>query len=159
MKNMNRLVVAIVLGASAAASVAIVRVNATRPGNWSSAPAPVLVPLNANGATTIAFNSAAAGRRVLTYSAECSVDAPAGNNFAWLDLDVVVNGIVVPPTVGSADAFCSADGVAGFGGYVRSSITVVISVVEGTNRIRIQARGNAGATGVWLGDSALVVHD
>lgn len=159
MKNMNRLVVAIVLGASAAASVAIVRVNATRPGNWSSASAPVLVPLNANGATTIAFNSAAAGRRVLTYSAECSVDAPAGNNFAWLDLDVVVNGIVVPPTVGSADAFCSADGVAGFGGYVRSSITVVISVIEGTNRIRIQARGNAGATGVWLGDSALVVHD
>jgi hypothetical protein len=159
MKNMNRLVVAMLLGTAAAASVAVVRVNATRPGNWSSASAPALVPLNVNGATTIAFNSAAAGRRVLTYSAECSVDAPAGNNFAWLDLDVIVNGAVVPPTVGSADAFCSADGVAGYGGYTRSSITVVISVVEGTNRIRIQARGNAGATGVWLGDSALVVHD
>ncbi|HKX93367.1 MAG TPA: hypothetical protein VJM48_01575, partial [Methylibium sp.] len=63
MKNMNRLVVAMLLGAAAAASVAVVRVNATRPANWSSTAAPVLVPLNVNGATTIAFNSAAAGRR------------------------------------------------------------------------------------------------
>lgn len=159
MKNLNRLAVAMLLGTAAAASVAVVRVNATRPGNWSSTAAATLAPLNANGATTISFNSATAGRRVLTYSAECSVDAPAGNNFAWLDLDVIVNGTVVPPTAGTSDAFCSADGVVGFGGYARASITVVISVVEGTNRIRIQARGNAGATGVWLGDSALVVHD
>lgn len=160
MNILIRPVVAALLLGAVGASVAAVRVNSVRPNNWSVASAAaVFVPLNAAGATTISFNSGAPGRRVLTYTAECAVNAPAGNNTAWLDLDIVVNGAAMPPTVGASDAFCSANGTLGFDGWDRHSITLVIPVVEGANTIRVQARGNAGATGLWLGDSTLVVHD
>jgi hypothetical protein len=101
----------------------------------------------------------AAGRKVLTYSAECSVDAPAGNSSAWVELDIIVNGVTIPPTVGTSDAFCGADGVAGFGGWVRPSITVVFAGLQGNNTISIKATGQAGATGIWLSDTALAVYD
>jgi hypothetical protein len=35
----------------------------------------------------------------------------------------------------------------------------VIPVNAGPNTVRVLARGNNGATGLWLGDSALVIHD
>jgi hypothetical protein len=35
---------------------------------------------------------------------------------------------------------------------------VVIDTVAGQNTVSIRARGNAGATGIWLGDSALIIH-
>jgi hypothetical protein len=151
---------ALVLAAVATVAVAGVRLNAVRANNWSvNSPAAVLVPLTGAGASQVGFNLPAAGRKVLTYSAECAVNAPAGNNGAWLDIDVIVNGAVVAPTVGTADAFCGANGTAGFDGWRRNSITVVIAGVAGANTVRIVARGNGGATGLWLGDSALVVHD
>lgn len=117
-----------------------------------------LVPLTASNATEVAFTASAPGPKVLMFSAECSVDAPAANNFAWVDIDILHNGVVVPPTTGSSDAFCSADGVAGFGGYNRPSITVVISAVAGSNTVSVQGRVNAGATGGWLSDTSLVIH-
>jgi hypothetical protein len=135
-----------------------IRVNAVRPGNWSSGVSAVLVPLDAAGNLTLDWFQASAMQRILTYSAECSVDAPVNNNFAWLDIDIVVNSDAVPPTAGTSEAFCSADGIAGFGGYGRHSITVVIDTVAGQNTVSIRARGNAGATGIWLGDSALIIH-
>lgn len=160
MNALNRTLVAALLIGAVGAAVAGVRVNAVRPSNWSVASAaPVFVPLNSAGATTITFNSTVAGRKVLTYSAECSITAPAGNTSAWLDLDILVNGVTMPPTVGSSDAFCGANSTAGYDGWMRNSITIVIPVVVGANTIRIQARGNAGTTGLWLSDSALVVHD
>jgi hypothetical protein len=145
--------------ATAAASSYALKLSHVRPGNFTAGAGFTLVPLNAAGQTTIFFNLGGASKKVLTYSAECSVDAPAGNNFAWTDIDIIVNGVVVPPTAGSSDAFCSADGVAGFGGYVRASITVLINGVAGANSVNIRTTGQGGATGVWLGDSSLVISD
>ncbi|MBN8510384.1 MAG: hypothetical protein J0L57_17465 [Burkholderiales bacterium] len=151
---------ALALAVAATAAVAAVRLSAVRTNNWSvNSPAAVFVPLTGAGATAVGFALPAAGRKVLTYSAECAVNAPAGNNTAWLDIDIIVNGVVVPPTVGTGDAFCDANGTAGFDGWARNSITVVITGLAGANTVRVVARGNGGATGLWLGQSALVVHD
>lgn len=148
------------LATIATSAYAAVRLYAVRANNWSSAgPAQVAVPLNAGGATTMTFNLPAAGRNVLTCSAECAVDAPAGNNSAWLDLDLVVNGVTVAPTAGNSDAFYTAAGSAGISGHTRSSITVVIAGNAGADTGSVLARGNAGAGVLWLGDSALVIHD
>jgi hypothetical protein len=150
----------LVLAAVATAAVAGVRLSAVRANNWSvNSPAAVLVPLTGGGATVVGFNLPAAGRKILTYSAECAVNAAAGSTSAWMDLDIIVNGVVVAPTAGTLDAFCSSNGSAGFDGWARNSITVVITGLAGANTVRIQARGNNGATGLWLGESALVVHD
>lgn len=141
------------------ASLAAVRTSQVRPSNWTGPATATAVPLNAGGATTISFNLPSAGRKVLTYSAECATDAPAGNTGAWTDITIIVNGAAVAATAGTSDAFCAANGTAGFDGWTRASVTVVISGVAGANTVRIQSTGQSGATGVWLSDTALVVHD
>ncbi len=140
---------ALALAGVTATSYAGVRASAVRPSNWTGPAAATLVPLNAGGATTLSFNLPKAGKKVLTYSAECYVSAGAGN---WLDLDITFNGVVVAPTAGSSDAFCSANGL-----FTRASITVVVQGIQGNNNVTIHARSTAGGT--WLGDTSLVIHD
>ncbi len=159
MSRIIKVATVVALVAASTTAVAGVRAAFNYPFNFSSGAAAVLVPLNSAGATQVQWNQPSNGRKVLTFSAECSVDAPNGNNFAWVDLDIIVNNVVVAPTSGSGDAFCSADNIAGFGGYTRASITVAVQGFAGANTVRIQARGNAGATGVWISDSSLVIHD
>lgn len=146
-------------GLAATAAVAAIKVAGNYPVNFSFTTPTAFVPLTPTGGTSLTWNQGSPGRKVLTFSAECSVDAPAGNNFAWVDIDIIHNGVVLPPTVGTADAFCSADGVAGFAGYTRPSISVVVPGVAGANTVRILARLNAGATGGWVSDTSTIVLD
>jgi hypothetical protein len=158
MRTIYKMAMAATLASIAVTSQAAVRASATNGVNFTSV-ATVFLPLTSGGASTVSFNMPAAGKKVLTFSAECAVNAPAGNTIAWVDIDILVNGVVVSPTTGSQDAFCSANGTAGFDGWETNAITVVIPVVLGANNVRIQARLNGGATGLWFGERALVVHD
>jgi hypothetical protein len=136
---------------------AVIKINATRPGNFTSAAASVALPLNTGGATVLTFNHSTAKKFILTFSAECSVGGPV---VAWTDLQVRVNGVDVSPTAGNEDAFCSGNGTATSNdGWTRASITVVIQGIVGNNTVQILARQNNGGNGIWIGDSALVVHD
>jgi hypothetical protein len=160
-KLMTMAVAGTLLGVSVA-SFAAVRAAHVRPGNWALSGGNVVVawvPLNAAGATTISFSLPGAARKVLTYSAECAVAAPEGNTRAYLDLDIIVNDVVVPPTGGSYDAFCSSNGTVATDGWTHPSITVAIPGKAGVNTVKIRARRNSAATGIQLGDSSLVIHD
>jgi len=162
MTTLRNAALALALTGAGATAHAGVKANAVQSMfNWSRySPAEVFVPLNSAGATTLSFKLGSAGKKVLTYSAECAVAAPAGNSIAWLDLDIHVNGVIVAPTAGTGDAFCTSNGTETLGdGWVRASITVQIQGISGDNTVQIQARGNYGATGLWLGDSALVIYD
>ena len=130
--------------------------------NWSFVgAAQVVVP----GMTTSLVFKPINQRLIITYTAECSVNAPAGNNSAWMDVDIVLlnaAGAVVytaPPTVGSADAFCSANGTAGFDGWESNAVTAVVppALASGFYRAQVRARLNAGATGGWFGERMLTV--
>jgi hypothetical protein len=158
MKRIYQIAMAVTLASITTVSHAGVKLSATNGTNFTSA-ATTFLPLNAAGATTVSFNLTAAKKMVLTFSTECSVDAPAGNSTAWVDIDIIVNGAVVSPTTGALDGFCSANGTAGFDGWETNSMTVVIPGIVGANSVRIQARLNAGATGLWFGERSLVVHD
>jgi hypothetical protein len=159
MKSIGRILAVVALASVTTTSFAAVRGFHARLGNFTSGPAAVFVPLNAAGATIVNFQLPVGGKKVLTFSFECSVDAAAGNTSAWLDLDIIVNGVTVPVTVGAADAYCTSDGVVGHGHWQRPSISVQVSGFPGPNSVRILARGNNGATSIWLGDSALIIHD
>jgi hypothetical protein len=160
MTTLRTAALALALTAAAAAAHAGVKASAIRAGNWfASSPAEVFVPLDAAGATTLTFNLGSGGKKLLTYSAECAVDASVGETSGYLELDIYVNGVVVVPTGGSYESFCSSNGTTGFDGWVRTSITVPIKGIAGTNTIRIKARGNLFARGLWLGDSALAIYD
>jgi len=151
MKTLYKSMVAIALVALTTASYAAVRANFTRADEWISFESRALVPLTDNQATTVSFNLPAAGKKVLSYSVWCVAGGPTNS---FIDLDIVVNGIIVAPTVGHLDRFCGVDGRSS-----RPSITLVIQGEEGPNTVKIVAYRNNGATVVSLGASALVVHD
>lgn len=148
---------ALAVSTAATPSQARIVASATNASNFSFTAATALVPINA-GATSIVFNSNNTGQAVVTFSAECAVNAATGANAAWVDIDILRNGAAISPTSGSGDAFCTANGTAGFDGWVRASITLVVPLVIGNNTITIQGRLNNGATGGWISDSAIVVE-
>lgn len=114
------------------------------------------MPLKETGHTVRAFNRPAGGTYVLTFSAECAVAAPASYG-SWVDLDIIVNGVVVPPTATGSDAFCSSNG--GWDYWVRASISVPITLQTGYNSVRVRASLHAGATEGWISHIAIVIHD
>lgn len=157
MKLAHALIPALLLSLAAGAASAKVLASATRSNNFTYTVDATPVPLNDSGSTNMVFNVAKAGTYSLTYSAECSADNGANSNSGWVHLDIEVNGVVVAPTVGSADAFCSPDNVAGSSGWVRPSITVPVRLLAGNNTVRILG-GLVSITTGWLGDSALVIQ-
>lgn len=158
MKLRHRTIFAAALFALAAAAQAKVIISGTYPSNFAFSTATAFVPLASTGATSRTFNITATATYVLTFSAECSTDAPAGNSGAWVDLDVLVDGVAVSPTAGAADAFCGANGTAGHDGWVRPSITLPVRLVAGSHTLQVQGRLNNGATGGWISDISMVIH-
>jgi hypothetical protein len=166
MNFVNKLRRGAIIGAFAALATshasADVLTAVTAPANWNFAgAAQVAIP----GMTTPLFVNPLNGRFVVTFSSECSVNAPAGNSIAWTDVDIVVLNAagalvrVLPPTVGAGDAFCAANGTAGFDGWESNSITAVsgAGLPAGLYRVQVRARLNGGATGGWFGERSLVV--
>ena len=148
------------MGAGAASAQSVAAVSA--PDNWTFSAAGLnVVP----GMITPLVTKQANLRLVVFFSAECAAVAPAGNTSAWLDVDIqmldALGNLVMtlPPTIGSADAFCSANGTAGTDGWNNQTIIarVPFDVPAGNYRFRVAARLNAGATSGWLGERALVV--
>jgi hypothetical protein len=118
------------------------------------------------GMVSNVFTKAANTRLIVTFSAECAVDAPTGNPNAWMDVDIVLlnptTGAVVytaAPTVGSFDAFCSSTGTAGFGHWATHSVQALIpwNFAAGSYKAAVKARLNNGGTGGWLGERMLTV--
>ena len=155
MKTFLKTTFAIGLVAVASTSLGAIRANHTLPGYWifekDGRLNSTYIPLNANGDTTISFSLPGAGKKVLTYSLVCGVQ----DNLGWMDLDIIVNGVVVEPTVGTKDAFCAAKESS----YERNSITLVIQGREGVNTVRIAARLSSEAFWMSGSHSALVIHD
>lgn len=122
--------------------------------------------VDVSGMQSNVFTKAANARLIITFSAECAVDAPNGNPNAWMDVDIVLlnpttNAVVytAAPTVGAADAFCSSTGTAGFGHWATHSVQALIpwNFAAGSYKAAVKARLNAGATGGWLGERMLSV--
>jgi hypothetical protein len=159
MKTFRQAVLAFALTSAAATSQAGIRASAINTTNWLGSAAQSLVALDPSGITTLNFTLDSAGKKVLTFSAVCSVRAPAGDALSWVDIDIVVNGVVMAPTVGNDDAFCSANGTASYDDYARASITIPIKGVAGNNTIQIKARGNYNTMDMYFLNSTLVVLD
>jgi hypothetical protein len=158
MKRSHQLIALAALATLASAASAKVIGSANGPNFFNFFSSGTFVPLSSDGSTTLIVNAPKAGVYVLTYSAECSVDAPSGNRNAWVDVDIQVNGVGLPPTDIDTDTFCGADGVVGFSNFAHPSVTVVAPMNAGSNVVRVLGKFHGGATGGWISDSALVVH-
>lgn len=117
------------------------------------------------GMTTPLFANGAGQRFIVTFSAECAVNAPAGSHIAYTDVDIVVlnaAGAVVqtlPPTAGNLGAFCAANGTVGVDGWHANSVTAIggAGLPVGNYRVQVRARLNNGATQASYGERSLVV--
>lgn len=158
MKRCNRpMALAAALLAAAAGAEAKVLAAGTYTPEFSFVTATAFVPLGGTAAapkTQLKVNAGKAGTYLLTFSGECDVAGPIGS---WLDIDLQVNGVVVAPTVGSADAFCSGQWPGGLGGWSHPSITTAVTLNAGSNTVRVLARLNGGATLGFIDDISLVV--
>lgn len=131
--------------------------SVTAPGAFTFAGTVVLA-----GMTTPGFAMAAGERFVVTFSADCAVNAPAGDVTSYTDVDIALMGpapLILQPTNALGGRFCSANGTAGFDGHARHSITVTgVAAAAGVYTVQVRGRTN-GAPGAqaWYGDRALVV--
>ena len=163
MSRFTKTALALALSAATVAMVpspasALVVASGFRVANFTFVAPTAIVPIN-GAALAVPFFVPAPTRVVITFSAECAVDAVAGVNDAWIDIDIRIDGaVIVPPTGGTLEAFCTANGTAGFDGYTHPSITVVANVAAGAHNVSILARRNNGATGGWIGDSSIVLE-
>jgi hypothetical protein len=130
----------------AAIRLAVVRTNAV------TFTAPIFMPLNDAGSTTLFF--VGSGRHLINYSAEC---ARSGGNTAWLSIQVFVDGVALAPTSGIDDAFCSGDNTPAVDGWVTAHYSVPTGVLGlGLHSVRVQATLIGAGTG-RLDDASLSV--
>lgn len=130
----------------------------TRVGNYIFS-SDGLLPLNDAQETSITFTLNADEPKVLTFSAECAVKAQEGVTGSPLTLDILHNGVAVPPTAGKTDVFCDANGTASINdGLAKHAITVVVPAVAGANTISISTSLLTGATAGRIGSSSLVIR-
>ncbi len=135
----------------------------TQLANWAFAGA-AQIPIP--GMTSNAFSNLRNQRFVVTFSAECAVNAAAGNTSAWVDVDIVLINVAsgalvatLAPTAGSGDAFCSANGTAGADGWGSYAVVAVspLPLAAGTYRVQVRAHLNNGATSGWFGERTLTI--
>lgn len=112
---------------------------------------------------TNAFANAAGQPFVVTFSADCAVDAANLFDYTSVELYVwepAIGAIVqfLQPTMGPADEFCTADGVAGFSSRARHSVTAVggIGLEAGVYQVGVRA-GVTGAANASYGNRIVVV--
>lgn len=123
---------------------------------------PIVVPDNGNpGATvtlisTVIATPANTSRElVIHYFAECAVGGAAAGSTRFIDYDILVDGVLVPPTDVADNALCQAT-------VDDESVGTVVSrtVSGGNHTIRVQGRmrGPAPGQGV-VDDQSLVVEE
>ena len=118
-----------------------------------------LIPLNNTGGTFFSFFTLRDNERVvISFNAECSVKGP--NSFKWLNIDILVDGVMAPPS-SNDNAFCTSRGDNLLVGWV-SAVTIVVFVVPDPGLHLVQVRGNLvgfGAGDQWrIDDIAVIVQ-
>lgn len=164
-KRLVSRVAAGVLGLAAAIQASASPIIAlTNPNDFSFSTVQVPVPIAAGVFQTPIFFNALNQRFVVSYTAECAVSAAAGDTTTFVDLTIrAVNALtgvvtVLAPTVGTTDAFCSANGTAGYDGWAMHTVHAIggVGLPAGNYRVEVLARLSGPGAGN-LDDSTLIV--
>ena len=111
--------------------------------------------LGALAGTTLTFNCTPTRPVMITYSAECSHD---GTLLQWGTIQILLNGVVLPPTAGTNDAFCSGNETVGVhDGLATQSMEVVVRASPVRTSLRSPRRWLFAGTTLRLDDMSTVV--
>jgi hypothetical protein len=108
------------------------------------------------GNTSLTFAVPQTRKVVLLFNAECSVDA--FDDTTWVDIDVLVDGVVVPPSNGD-NAFCTSTGDGQLQHWVNASTYVARTVAAGSHTVQVRGtlRGFAPGDRWQIDDLSLIV--
>jgi hypothetical protein len=153
----NWLAVLALVSAATAVSAVTLQVNQVYVDNFSWKGWSAWIPLNNDGELSMTFRQSDTTPRVLHYSAVCALE---GGETSWIDVDIYLNGVVLPATAGDGDALCGNGTYwkPGFSGHNRRTISLAIQPREGDNVIQILGRLDNGATLGVLGEMSLLVY-
>jgi hypothetical protein len=109
-----------------------------------------------DGNTSLMFNVFQTKKVVILFNAECSVDA--FDDTTWVDIDVLVDGVAVPPSNGD-NAFCTSTGDEQLQHWVRASTYVAKAVAAGSHTVQVRGtlRGFAPGDQWQIDDLSLIV--
>jgi hypothetical protein len=92
-------------------------------------------PIELGGATSFSVFTYAPATLAIRFTAECSVQGT--DNITWLDLDIVVDGVVAAPT-NNDNAFCTDHGNGVLQNWVSAAADVVVPVAAGLHTIEVR---------------------
>jgi hypothetical protein len=98
-----------------------------------------ILPLAADGRKILRFRLRRPGTVVIRFEAQCAALDSLANRLSNVDIDIVVDGRVLPPSINSQDAFCTDNGTVFVDGHGRASMTVRASLGRGGHDLRIIA--------------------
>jgi hypothetical protein len=112
--------------------------NAFVVGDNEACATPTFIPLNNVGSTSLFFLTTHDNQRVVvSFNAECSVRA--ANDFVYLDIEILVDGVAAVPSNGD-DAYCTSDDDNQLASWVTAQRSVV-AVLADPGFHSVQVRG------------------
>jgi hypothetical protein len=117
-----------------------------------------LLPLNGSNATAINFDipGKKSERIAITYTAHCGVEGPV---LGFVDIDIEVDDVEIPPTNVTGDIFCSADATSAIDSWVHASIIGIKTLEPGQHKVEVYATATQGALSWQLGSSTLLIQE
>ncbi len=107
------------------------------------------------GIVVTPFNLPTARTVAISFSATCQVSGING----FVQIDIVVDGIVRSPTIGPLDRFCSSDGTVLLDNASVRSITIPVALAAGAHQLIIRAQTVGAGIVANFDDSATVIQD
>jgi hypothetical protein len=144
---------------AAAASAATYVVKTSNPANqtFTTASGAQLVNLGeGNGSILRVPTVGPSTRLVILFNGEYSVAGP--NHVDWLRVEILVDGVVAPPSGGFGHALCTSDGDNALDNWITAASDASLVVGPGVHAVQLRGQVQGGAaTDWWLGDLSLIV--
>ena len=119
---------------------------------WA-APGVQALKLNEAGLTVRTFNNPVQGLVSVTYTAECSLEAPPTS---WLSISIYIDNVLVPPS-GQDLAFCSGWS-GGAGRWSSNAVTVAKNLSAGSHTVRVDAFVQNSFSFAFIDDTMLLIE-
>jgi hypothetical protein len=119
----------------------------------------VILDLNGGAAgTDLVVSTPGVTELAVFFNAECTVDAP--DDSTWLAIEILVNGVLIPPT-GVDRAFCTSTGDNALQHWVSAAANVYRLVGAGNHVVRVRAQlvGEVAGDNGRIDDTSIIVTE
>lgn len=116
-----------------------------------------VLSLNTTGGTSLTVATTGTAQLTILFNAVCSVDA--SDDTTYVDIDILVDGVAVPPSHAADNALCTSTGDGELQHWVSAGMSVVKTVGAGTHTVQVRGtvRGFTAGDRWLIDDLSLIV--